>query len=131
MAAHPEGVVPSMTSVGLEAVDGRQFGVIVAYNTGLLTSRTFIMNRKLHNTASALMVTSVLFALAVMASDPAGLPAPVTTPLAGATAPDAALAELADVTTAAAAHAGPSTQATARRIRQSMALPFFSFVTRG
>src|SRR5688572_63043 len=57
-------------------VDVLCLGVIVAYNTGLLTSRTFAMNRKLRHTLSALTASGAALAIALMVAVPAN-PTPV------------------------------------------------------
>jgi uncharacterized lipoprotein YbaY len=86
------------------------------------------MNRRLHNTASALLVSGTLFVLALVAQASDGAFAPRPAPVAAAAAsaalaaPDAALAEEPD---AGAASGRVS------RIRHSVALPFFSFAPRG
>lgn len=86
------------------------------------------MNRKLHNTASALMVSGTLLMLGLMAHAPDGAteptPAPVAVVVASAAlvAPDAMVAK----EPAASARSGR-----ASRIRHSVAMPFFSFAPRG
>ena len=107
------------------------------------------MNRKLHNTISALMVSGAVLVLGLMAANPAGLPSPqahapqqpVSEALAQATAFDAELATATELTNPI--QQVPATEpAVARvphhrksgktsRIRQSMAMPYFSFVSRG
>lgn len=81
------------------------------------------MNRKLHNTASALIVPGTLLLLALMALAHRG----------GAAAPSASASA-----TATAASASATTELPARpfggragRVRHSVALPFFSFAPRG
>lgn len=90
------------------------------------------MNRKLHNTASALMVTGTLFALglaAYLSDAPAAHAAPAS-PIAVA----AAAGHIESRTPASVEAATPSPRhgnGRTRRIRQSMAMPFFSFASRG
>lgn len=85
------------------------------------------MNRKLHNTASSALVVGTLFALglAVALAEPAQPQA--------ADAPAAVDAELVIETAAVATAAIHTRQGSRRssRIRQTMAMPFFSFSSRG
>lgn len=77
------------------------------------------MNRKLHNTASALMVPGTLLLLALAAYGYAG-----GAPVSGtANAPSAAAGTAELPTRPLSGRAG--------RVRHSVALPFFSFAPRG
>ena len=77
------------------------------------------MNRKLHNTASALMVPGTLLLLALAAHSQAGAQA--------ATSPTVAVI----AATTAETPARRLIEGRAGRVRQSVALPFFSFAPRG
>jgi len=81
------------------------------------------MNRKLHNTAFALTIAGTALVLCLVVSAPAG-----KAPVAVATA-TVALAAAEPVVDANRTHVVRN--AVARRIRRSVAMPFFSFVARG
>ena len=91
------------------------------------------MNRKLHNTVTALFATSGLLALSLMAANP--LPREV----AAKPAPAIQLAQVEVATLAAVAGAIGQAEAAAtarparrsHRGRQSVAMPFFSFFPKG
>ncbi|MFC0679261.1 hypothetical protein ACFFGH_15605 [Lysobacter korlensis] len=85
------------------------------------------MNRKLHNTASALMVPGTLLLLALVASASDGSTQAPADPAAVAVASAALITPVAD--DAGAAPSGKSARAS--RIRHSVAMPFFSFASRG
>ena len=94
------------------------------------------MTRKLHNTVSALLASTALLVVSLMAASPI-VPTPATSVAAGLDqVPVAALA--AGVATpvlpltddARAGHSGPSA-APRRRHRQSVAMPYFSFAPQG
>lgn len=80
------------------------------------------MNRKLHNTASALMVPGTLLLLGLAAHAYTGAAAD-SAPLAPSTA--------AAVASATAELPTQSRGGRAGRVRHSVALPFFSFAPRG
>jgi hypothetical protein len=86
------------------------------------------MNRKLHNTASALMVPGTLLLLALVASASDGATRTPADPAA------VSVASAALITPGVADDGGAApTRKTARasRIRHSVAMPFFSFASRG
>lgn len=80
------------------------------------------MNRKLHNTASALMVPGTLLLLGLAAHAYTGGPADAT---------PAVSAPAAVVASATAELPARSLGGRAGRVRHSVALPFFSFASRG
>lgn len=82
------------------------------------------MNRKLHDTALALTLSGTLAALAFVA----GNPQPTATVSPG-TVHSGVAARTATPLRLATAQPGKSGRA--RRIRHSMAMPFFSFASRG
>jgi hypothetical protein len=86
------------------------------------------MNRKLHNTASALMASGTLLVLALMvqASDSSFDAPPASTAAAVASAALTAPEALATEEPAASVRS-----ARASRVRHSVAMPFFSFAPRG
>jgi hypothetical protein len=84
------------------------------------------MNRKLHNTASALMVSGTLLVLALMARASEGAFDPPPAPVEVAAASAALVApEVADEPSDSVRSGRAS------RIRHSVAMPFFSFAPRG
>jgi hypothetical protein len=105
------------------------------------------MNRKLHNTTSALLASAGLLVLALVAGSPAPAPSAAesfagsveATPaaaglvLASEAATMAVLAEALDPADASAAggDAGSVAPRKPRRRHQSVAMPFFSFAPRG
>jgi hypothetical protein len=86
------------------------------------------MNRKLHNTASALMVAGTLFVLSLMAQATDGAARAAASPVAVAAAASALAATEA---VAAEPQDTGTLSGRASRIRHSVALPFFSFAPRG
>lgn len=87
------------------------------------------MNRKRHNTASALMVTGTVFAFGLLAhfADLSAAPASRT---ARATASVGTEART-QAPIRAAFNSASQGNGRSRRIRHSMAMPFFSFASRG
>lgn len=88
------------------------------------------MNRKLHNTTMALIASSSLFVLGLLAGSPA--PEQPATSVSDAASFDAdkamATAEAIDT---GIDHADAVTHRQVRRPRQSVSMPFFSFAPRG
>ena len=85
------------------------------------------MNRKLHNTASALFASAGLLVLSLMAANPMPVAGVDSRPLAEASADS-------KVERVEAAESTPRTGASQRKPRrshQSVAMPFFSFAPRG
>ncbi len=87
------------------------------------------MNRKLHNTTMALIASSSLFVLGLLAATPALSPAPASVVAASFDADEAIAAEAVE-SDAEATPTAPRRQARNAR-RQSVAMPFFSFAPRG
>lgn len=80
------------------------------------------MNRKLHNTASALMVAGTLLVLALLAQAPDDTSAQTPSPAAVAVTSTALVV----------ADSLPSARSgRASHVRHSVAMPFFSFAPRG
>ena len=111
---------------------------------------TDAMSRKLHNTISALMVSGAVLVLGLTAANPSNVPdqggtsraqaiaaaIPTLPPVyvLGNAAEDASLADLdpqASATPPGVAKARHRKSGNPSRIRQSMAVPYFSFVSRG
>ncbi len=84
------------------------------------------MNRKLHNTTMALIASSSLFVLGLLA----GSPAPELS-IAEAAGFDADKAVAAEALDAGLEPSDAHTRQHARRTRQSVSMPFFSFAPRG
>lgn len=82
------------------------------------------MNRKLHNTVTALFATSGLLALSLVASRPLAPDIPMQAPLA--------LPQVAQLEATARHEDAPARPARrGHRGRQSVAMPFFSFFPKG
>ena len=140
-----------MPSVGVTPVDVSNITVIVTYNTGKPTTRTFAMNRKLHSTLIFLTATGVLLlgwlAIAPVASvappaaylgsaSSSSVHQPASATQVNATAqPLAAASDLVDnldqIPASESTVHKTGSSGNSRRLRQSMAMPFFSFAPRG
>ena len=88
------------------------------------------MNRKLHNTTMALIASSSLFVLGLLAGRPAPEPS-TTASIAEAASFDADKAVAAETLDAGIERSDARARQHARRPRQSVSMPFFSFAPRG
>ena len=105
-------------------LDCQKFSVIVTYITDNL-SRKFTMNRKLHNTLIAALSSGSLLVFALLIGTPAdrleGNASPFASTVADTTTANAATTARTHLRTASAG-------APLHRTRQSVRMPFFSFL---